>query len=139
MVIGLSKISFEKDGLCVTCQQGKQTKISFKSKNIVSTSRPLKLLHMNLIGPSRIISLGEKLYIFVVVDNFSRFTWVIFLAHKNEVFFSFTKLCWRLQNDKELTILNIKTDHDRELKNESFTKYCDELGIGHNFLAPKIP
>ena len=51
MIIGLPKISFEKDRLCGACQQGKQTKISFKSKNIVFTSRPLQLLHMDLIGP----------------------------------------------------------------------------------------
>ena len=70
MVIGLSKISFEKDGLCVTCQQGKQTKISFKSKNIVSTSKPLQLLYMDLITPSRTISVGGKLYILAVVDVF---------------------------------------------------------------------
>ena len=92
LVIGLPKISFEKDRLCGACQQGKQTKISFKSKNIVSTSRPLQLLHMDLIGPSRTMSLGGKLYILVIVDDFSRFTWVTFLAHKNEAFSSFTKL-----------------------------------------------
>ena len=72
---------------------------------------------MDLIGPSKAMSLGGKLYILVVVDNFSRFTWIMFLAHKNEVFSSFTKLCRRLQNDKELTISNIRTDHGRELEN----------------------
>ena len=59
LVIGLPKISFEKDRLCGECQQGKQTKILFKSKNIISTSRPLKLLHMDLIGPSKTMSLGR--------------------------------------------------------------------------------
>ena len=93
LVIGLPKLSFEKDRLCGICQQGKQTKIYFKSKNIVSTSRPLQLLHMDLIGPSRTMSLGGKLYVLVVVDDFSRFTWVMFLAHKNIAFSSCTKLC----------------------------------------------
>ncbi|XP_057496707.1 uncharacterized protein LOC130781518, partial [Actinidia eriantha] len=139
LVIGLPKISFEKDRLCGACQQGKQTKVSFKSKNIVSTSRPLQLLHMDLIGPSRTMSLGGKLYILVIVDDFSRFTWVTFLAHKNEAFSSFSKLCRRLQNDKELKISNIRTDHGRELENESFAKFCDDLGIGHNFSAPRTP
>ena len=139
LVIGLPKISFEKDRLCGACQQGKQTKVSFKSKNIVSTSRPLQLLHMDLIGPSRTMSLGGKLYILVIVDDFSRFTWVTFLAHKNEAFSSFTKLCRRLQNDKELKISNIRTDHGKELENESFAKFCDDLGIGHNFSAPRTP
>ena len=133
MVIGQRKITFEKDRLCGTCQQEKQTKIIFKSKNIISTSIPLQLLHMDLIDPSRTMSLGGKPYILVVVDDFSRFTWVMFLAHNNESFLSFTKLCRRLQIDKGLMISNVRTDHGRELENESFIKYCDELGIGHNF------
>ena len=139
LVIGLPKISFEKDKLCGACQQGKQTKISFKSKNVVSTSRPLQLLHMDLIGPSRTSSLGGKYYVLVVVDDFSRFTWVSFLAHKDEAFSSFTKLCKRLQNEKGFVISNVRTDHGRELENSSFEKFCDEHGIGHNFSAPRTP
>ena len=65
LVIGLSKISFEKDKLCGACQQGKQTKISFKSKNIFSTSRPLQLLHIDVISPSRIMSFLVKNYTYL--------------------------------------------------------------------------
>ena len=61
----------------------------------------------------------------------------MFLTHKNEAFSLFTKLCRRLQNDKGLTILNIKTDHDKEIENEFFAKYCDDPGIGYNFSAPR--
>ena len=130
---------FEKHRLCEACQQGKQTKISFKSRNIVSTSRPLQLLHMDLIGPSKTMSLGGKLYVLVVFDDFSIFTWVMFLAHKDEAFPLFSKLCRRFQNDKGFIILNIRTDHGRELENESFAKFCDELGMRHNFSAPRTP
>ena len=74
LVIGLPKITLENDRLCGAHQQEKQTKISFKSKNIVFISRPLQLLHMDLIDPSRIMSPGEKLYILVVINCFSIFT-----------------------------------------------------------------
>jgi hypothetical protein len=74
LVIGLQKIKFEKDKLCDACQKGKQTRVSFKPKNIVSTSKPLELLHLDLFGPSRIRSLGGNYYRFVIVDDFSRFT-----------------------------------------------------------------
>jgi len=43
-------------------------------KNMVSTSKPLELLHMDLFGPSRTMSLGGNYYALVVVDNFFRFT-----------------------------------------------------------------
>ena len=62
LVVGLPKIDFEKDRLCDACQQGKQSRVSFKSKNIIFTSRPLQLLHIDLFGPSRTLSLGSKSY-----------------------------------------------------------------------------
>jgi len=74
LVIGLPKIKFEKDKLCDACQKGKQTRVSFKPKNVVSTSKPLELLHLDLFGPSRTRSLSENYYGFVIVDDFFRFT-----------------------------------------------------------------
>ena len=60
LVKKLPKIKFEKDKICDACQLGKQTRISFKSINMLNTYRPLQLLHMDLFGPSRTLSLGEK-------------------------------------------------------------------------------
>ena len=95
---------------------------------------------MDLIGHSRTISLGGKSYVLVVVvDDFSRFTWLMFLTHKDETFSSFLKLCRRLQNDKGFAISNIRIDHDRKLENKSFFNFCDEYSIGHNFSAPRTP
>jgi len=79
LVIGLLKLKFEKDHLCEACQKGKQIKHSFKLKNIVSTSKALELLHMDLFCPSRTMSLGGNYYALVVVDYFSRYTWTLFL------------------------------------------------------------
>ena len=60
-----------------------------KSKSLinpksVSTSRPLKFLHLDLFGPIQIVSLGDKRYCLVIVDDYSRYTLVIFLAHKDD-------------------------------------------------------
>ena len=81
LVVGLLKIDFEKDKLCDANKQGKQTRASFKFKNIISTSRPLQLLHIDLFGPPRTFSLGGKSFCLVCVDDYTRFTWMIFLAH----------------------------------------------------------
>ena len=54
--------------------KGKQVKNSFKSKNCVSTTQPLKMLHIDLCGPMRIMSRGGKRYVCVIVDDYSRFT-----------------------------------------------------------------
>ena len=84
LVKGSPKISFENDSSCEFYLRGKQTKSSFHSKNVVSTIRSLELLHLDLVGPTRIANLGGRKYGLVIVDDFSRFTWIIFLIHKDE-------------------------------------------------------
>jgi hypothetical protein len=103
LVKGLPVTKFVKDKICNACQLGKQTKSSFKKKKVISTSRPLELLHMDLFGPIRTASLSGKLYAFVIIDDYSRYTWVLFLAHKNEAHKAFVKHCRRIQNEKCFT------------------------------------
>ena len=76
---------FEKDRLCSACQAGKQVGARHPAKNILTSTRPLKLLHMDLFGPIAYISIGGNKYGLVIVDDFSRFTWVFFLHDKSEV------------------------------------------------------
>ena len=97
LVIGILKLKFEKNKLCEACQKGKQVKNSFQSKNVVSTSKLLELLHIDLFGPSRIMSLGGNYYDLVIVDDYSRFTWTLFLKTKNEAFDAFHKLAKMIQ------------------------------------------
>ena len=78
LVVGLPKLSFDLNKVCDACVKGKHKKSFFKLKNCVFTSRPLQLLHIDLFGPTRTTSLGGKSYGFVIVDNFSRYTWVLF-------------------------------------------------------------
>jgi hypothetical protein len=139
LVKGLPVTKFVKDKICDACQLGKQTKSSFKKKKVISTSRPLELLHMDLFGPIRTASLSGKLYAFVIVDDYSRYTWVLFLAHKNEAHKAFVKHCRRIQNEKGYTINNVRSDRGREFDNQDIELYCDQNGFGHNFSAPRTP
>ena len=96
LVIGLPKSSYSSEKVCSTCAQGKMTRTSFNSKNIVSITRALELLHLDLFELTRTSTLGGKRYDFVIVDDYSRFTWIIFLSHKNEVLFEFKHLCKKI-------------------------------------------
>ena len=116
----LPKISFDNDSTYYFCQRGKQIKSSFHSKNVVLTTRLLKLLHLDLFGPIRITSLGGKKYGLVIVDDFSRFTWVIFLVHKDETCEAFKVFSKRFQIEKGFYILSIKLDHGGEFENHVF-------------------
>ena len=66
--------------------KGKKIKHSFKLKNVVSSSKPLELLHMDLFGPLRTMSLCGNYYALVNVDDFSRYTWTLFLESKSDAF-----------------------------------------------------
>ncbi|GJT57667.1 putative ribonuclease H-like domain-containing protein [Tanacetum coccineum] len=84
LVRGLPSKLFENDQTCVACQKGKQHRASCKSKTENSISLPLHWLHMVLFGPTFVKSLMKKMYCLVVTDDYSRFTWVFFLATKDE-------------------------------------------------------
>jgi len=114
LVVGLPKLKFERDRLCEACQKGKQTKSSFKPLNVVSTSRPLELLHMDLFGPSRTMSLGGNYYGLVIVDDYSRFTWTLFIATKGEAYHAYKRFVKVIHNEKNCGISSIKSDHGGE-------------------------
>jgi len=85
------------------------------------------------------MSLGGNYYGLVIVDDYSRFTWTLFLKTKNEAFDAFHKLAKVIQNEKAFNIVSLTSDHGGEFQNESFEKFCEENGIHHNFSAPRTP
>nr|GEU61335.1 hypothetical protein [Tanacetum cinerariifolium] len=84
LVRGLPKLKFKKDHLCSACAMGKSKKKSHKPKFEDTNQEKLYLLHMDLYGPMRVESINRKKYILIIVDDYSRFTWVKFLRSKNE-------------------------------------------------------
>nr|GEV21723.1 integrase, catalytic region, zinc finger, CCHC-type, peptidase aspartic, catalytic [Tanacetum cinerariifolium] len=80
----LPKMKFEKEHLCSTCEQGKIHQKHHKSKTAFASNKPLYLLHVDLCGPMRVESINGKRYVLVIVDDFSRYTWLFFLHSKDE-------------------------------------------------------
>ncbi|GJR64413.1 retrovirus-related pol polyprotein from transposon TNT 1-94 [Tanacetum coccineum] len=139
LVRNLPKLKFDKH-FCDACKIGKQAHASHKAKNVVSTSRCLELLHMDLFGPSVVQSYGGNRYTLVIVDDYSRYTWTRFLKNKTEAFDHFEIFSKRIQNQLGCTIVSIRTDHGREFDNEvQFGEFCNANGITHNFSAPHTP
>jgi len=79
---------------------------------------------MDLFGPSRTMSLGGNYYGLVIVDDYSRFTWTIFIATKDETNHAFKGFAKVIQNPKNCGISSIKSDHGGEFQNEKFDKFC---------------
>nr|GFA27936.1 retrovirus-related Pol polyprotein from transposon TNT 1-94 [Tanacetum cinerariifolium] len=84
LVRGLPKLKFKKDHLCSACAMGKSKKKPHKPKSEDTNQEKNYLLHMDLCGPIRVSSVNGKKYILIIVNDYSRFTWVNCLRSKDE-------------------------------------------------------
>jgi hypothetical protein len=116
-VLGLTNACFEKDRPCAACQAGKQVGSTHHNKNVMTTSSPLELLHMDLFRPVAYLSIGGSKYGLVIVDDFSRFTWVFFLQDKSETQGTLKRFLRRPENEFELKVKKIRSDNGSEFKN----------------------
>src|ERR1041384_5988074 len=137
-ILGLTNISFEKDRVCSACIAGKQHQSKFNPKNVVSTSRPSELLHVDLFGPPSWDSLGGKKYGLVIVDDYSRYTWVFFLKSKDETKATFIDFAKQAQRKYNLALLAI-SDNGSEFKNYTLEEFLSDEGIEHQYSAPYTP
>nr|GEY93100.1 hypothetical protein [Tanacetum cinerariifolium] len=115
IVIGLPKLRYVKDQLCSSCELSKAKRSSFKSKVVPSSKGRLNLLHMDLCGPMRAASINEKRYILVIVDDYSRYTWTLFL------------------------LITVRTDRGTKFLNKTLNAFFKEEGIEHQTSTARTP
>nr|GFA81690.1 retrovirus-related Pol polyprotein from transposon TNT 1-94 [Tanacetum cinerariifolium] len=131
LVAGLLKFKYHKEHLCPSCEQGKSKRASHPPKPVHNSRQRLHLLYMDLCGPMRIASINRKRYILVIVDDYSRYTWVHFLRSKDEapaVIITFLK---RITVLLQSPVIIIRTDNDTEFKNQVLKVYFDSVDISH--------
>jgi transposase InsO family protein len=139
LVRGLKNVTFEKDKLCSACQARKQVGNTHPKKSIMSTSKTFELLYIDLFGPTTYASIGGNKYRFVIVDDFTRYTWVVFLVDKSDVFATFKSFIKRVHNEFETTIKKVRSDNGSKFKSTRIDELYDEFGIRHQFLAKYTP
>ncbi|GKA81406.1 retrovirus-related pol polyprotein from transposon TNT 1-94 [Tanacetum coccineum] len=122
LVDGLPKFKYHKNHLCSACEQGKSKKASLPSKLVPSTESKLELLHMDLCRPMRVASINGKKYILVIVDDYSRFTWVYFLRTKDEAPDMIIDFVNQVQRNLKDLIMTIRTDNETKFKNEKLRR-----------------
>jgi transposase InsO family protein len=138
-ILGLTNVYFEKDKICSACQAGKQVGTHHPHKNIMTTDRPLELLHMDLFNPIAYISIGRIKYCLVIVDDYSRYTWVFFLQEKSQTQDTLKGFLRRAQNEFGLRIKKIRRDNGTEFKNSQVEGFLEDEGIKHEFSSPYTP
>nr|GEU50853.1 hypothetical protein [Tanacetum cinerariifolium] len=139
LVQGLSKMKLKKDHLCSAYEQGKIHRKHHKSKMDFALNKPLYLLHMDLCGPMHIESINRKRYVLVVFDDYSRYTWVFFLHSKDEASEVIIFFIKKTQVNLQLQVQCVRTDNGTEFKNETLTKFFDEVGITQQFSTVRTP
>ncbi|GJS95701.1 retrovirus-related pol polyprotein from transposon TNT 1-94 [Tanacetum coccineum] len=129
LVRGLPKLKFEKDHMCSACAMGKSKKKPYKPKSEDTNNEKLYLLHMDLYGPMRVASVNGKKYILIIVDDYSRFTWVKCLRSKDEAPDFIIKFLKMIQVRLKIPVRQIRTDNGTEFVNQTLRKYYEKVGI----------
>ncbi|GJT43450.1 retrovirus-related pol polyprotein from transposon TNT 1-94 [Tanacetum coccineum] len=139
LVRGLPKLKFEKYHLCSTCAMGKSKKKPHKPKSEDTNQEKLFFLHMDLCGPMRVASVNGKKYILIIVDGYSRFTWVKFLRSKDEAPDFIIKFLKMIQVRLKVTVRRIRTDNRTEFFNQTLREYYEKIGISHETSVSRSP
>jgi hypothetical protein len=139
VVKDLPKMKDTWKGVYGPCQLGKQTRTTHKKTSGILTSSNLELLHMDLMGPTRTSSLDGKKYILVIVDDYSRYTWVLLIREKSDAFEAAQQLFNKIQIEQNSHIMRIRSDHGKEFENARFEEYCHSYGIQQEFSSPITP
>jgi transposase InsO family protein len=132
-------LKFESDLVCAPCCHGKMIAASHSPVNTMMTEHPGQLLHMNTVDPSRVRSMGGKWYVLVIIDDYSRYSWVFFLESKDQVFEHFQLLALWLNNEHPNCLNVIRSDNGTEFRNASFDEFCLEHGIDQQFSTLRVP
>nr|GFA29494.1 putative ribonuclease H-like domain-containing protein [Tanacetum cinerariifolium] len=137
LVRGLPSKVFTNDNSCVACKKSKQHRASCKSKTVSSIDQPLFRLHMDLFGPTFVKSLSKKSYDLVITDDYSRFSWVFFLASKDKTASVLKTFIISLENLLNLKVKIIRCDNGTEFKNTDLNQFCGLKVIKREFSVPR--
>ncbi|GJV13849.1 retrovirus-related pol polyprotein from transposon TNT 1-94 [Tanacetum coccineum] len=139
LVIGLPKFKYHKEHLCPSCKQGKRKKASHPPKPVPISKQRLHLLHMDLCGLIRVESINGKRYVLVIVDDYSRYTWVHFIRSKDEAPEEIKTFLNKIFLLLQAPVIMVRTDNGTKFKNQVLQEYFDSVGISHQASSIKTP
>ncbi|GJT71963.1 putative ribonuclease H-like domain-containing protein, partial [Tanacetum coccineum] len=120
-------------------KKGKQHGASSNPRTLSSRHQPLHMLHMDLFGPTFVKSLMKKMYCLVVTNDYSRFSWVFFLATKDETSGILKSFITRVENLIDQRVKVIRCDNGTEFKNKEMNQFCERKGIKREFSVARTP
>ncbi|GKB84963.1 putative ribonuclease H-like domain-containing protein [Tanacetum coccineum] len=133
LVRGLPSKVFINDHTCVACHKGKQHKASCKAKLERTITKPLHTLHMDLFGPTSVKSINHASYCLVITDDCTRFSWVFFLATKDETSGILQNFIRQIENQLNHRVKIIRSDNGTEFKNRDMLEFYGNKGIKQEY------
>ncbi|GJZ61412.1 putative ribonuclease H-like domain-containing protein [Tanacetum coccineum] len=139
LVRGLPSKVFKNDHTCVACHKGKQHRASCKAKLERLITEPLHTLHMDLFGPTSVKSINHASYCLVITDDCTRFSWVFFLASKDETSGILQNFIRQIENQLSHRVKIIRSDNGTEFKNRDMLEFCGNKGIKQEYSNARTP
>nr|GEU84847.1 retrotransposon protein, putative, unclassified [Tanacetum cinerariifolium] len=139
VVIGLPKLKYVKDQLCSSCELSKAKRSSYKSKVVPSSKGRINLLHVDLCGPMRVASINGKEYILVIVGDYSRYTWTLFLRSKDETPEVLKGFLTMIQRNLQALVIIVRSDRGTEFLNKTLNALFKKEGIEHQTSTTRTP
>ena len=115
--------------VCETCQQGKQTKLSFQANQVRRANQKLQLIHTDVCSPMKTDSLSGNTYFLLFIDDYTRMCWVYFIRLKSEVCNVFQQFKALVENQCNLSITTSTSDNGGENTSSQFVEFCNYIGI----------
>nr|GEX04244.1 hypothetical protein [Tanacetum cinerariifolium] len=139
IMIGLPKLKYVKDQLCYSYEVIKAKKKFIQDKDVLSLKGRLNLLYVDLCGPMRVASINGKKYILVIIDDYSRYTWTLFLRSKDETPKVLKDFLTIIQRNLQAPIISVRTNRGTEFLNKTLHAFFKKKGIEHQTFTPRTP
>lgn len=123
---------------CEHCVYGKAHRVKFTTSKHKSR-RLLDYVHTDVWGPAKVASKGGSRYFVSFIDDYSRYAWVYFLKHKNEVFETFKRWRAMVENRTGRKLKTIRSDNGTEYTEGVFKEFCDQEGIVRHWTVRNTP
>ncbi|KAL9413504.1 hypothetical protein AB3S75_042066 [Citrus x aurantiifolia] len=137
MVIGLPDVR-RCEKVCEGCIYGKMHRLPFP-KNSWRAKVPLELVHADICGPTRTLSLNNRRYFILFVDDYTRMMWIYFLNEKSEAFSNFLRFKALAERQSGCKMKTLRTDRGGEFIYTPFMNYCRDNGIKKQLTISQSP
>ncbi|XP_052189227.1 uncharacterized protein LOC127799330 isoform X3 [Diospyros lotus] len=124
---------------CESCQLGKQSRTSFPKRVNNRAVSPFALVHSDVWGPSRVVSVLGFQYFITFIDDYSRCTWLYLMKNRSELFSIFETFCAEIKTQFDTSVQVLRSDNAPEYFSLPFITFISSQGILHQSSCAYTP